>query len=72
LEALEAELTRVQRPSELVERRSLVVAYRVARCVQQDQVSRAPQYVRKAHVAFSLLRVEPSSGRTRSAQTAAA
>jgi hypothetical protein len=58
LKALEAELAGVQRPSELVERRSLVVAHLVARSLQQDQVSRAPQPMREADVAFALLSVE--------------
>ena len=58
LKALEAELTGVQRPSELVERRTLVVAYLVARSLQQDQVSWAPQAMREAHVAFALLSIE--------------
>ena len=58
LEALEAELAGVQRPSELVERRSLVVAYGVARSVQQDQVPRAPQAMRHTDVPFALVGVE--------------
>ncbi len=58
MEALEAEFAGVQRPSELVKRRSLVVPYRIARGFQQDQVSRAPQPVREAHVPFALRSVE--------------
>jgi hypothetical protein len=58
LEALEAEFAGVQPPSEFVERRSLVIAYRVARSIEQDQVSRAPQAMRKAHVPFALVSVE--------------
>lgn len=42
LEALASELAGVERPPELVERRSLVVTNLVARGLQQDQVSRAP------------------------------
>jgi hypothetical protein len=58
LEALETELARVQRPSELIDRRSFVVAYRVARSVQQDQVSRTPQAMRETDVPLALLSVE--------------
>lgn len=58
LEALETKLAGVQRPSELVERRSLVLAYRVARSLQQDDVSRAPQTMREAHVPFALASVK--------------
>ena len=55
LEALEAEFAGVQRPSEFVERRSLVVAHVVARSVQQDQVSRATQAMREADESFALV-----------------
>jgi hypothetical protein len=58
LETLEAELAGVQGPSELVQRRPLVIAYGVARSLEQDQVSRAAQAVGEAHVAFALLSVE--------------
>ena len=58
MEALQAEFAGVQRPSELVERRTLVIAHRVARGFQQDQVSRAAQAMRKAHIAFALVGVE--------------
>ena len=54
LEALEAELAGVQRPPELVECRSLAVDRLVARSVQQDQVTRAPEAMREAHVPFAL------------------
>jgi hypothetical protein len=58
LEALESELAGVERSPEFVERRSLAVEYLVARSVQQDQVSRTPQAVREAYVAFALRSVE--------------
>ena len=58
MEALKAEVAGVQRPSEFVKRRSLVLAYRVARSLQQDQVSRASQAMRESHVPFTLVSVE--------------
>ena len=58
MEALEAEFTGVQRPSKLVQRRTLVVAHRVARSFQQDQVPRAAQAMREAYIAIALVGVE--------------
>ncbi len=54
LEALEPELAGVERAPELVEFGSLVVEYLVARSVQQNQVPRAPEAVRQAHVPLAL------------------
>jgi hypothetical protein len=58
LEALATELAGIQRPSEVVERRSLVVAYLVARSLEKDQVPGASQAMREAHVPFALVSVE--------------
>ena len=48
LEALASEFARVERPPELVEGGSLVVEDLLARSLQQDQVSRAPEPARVA------------------------
>ena len=58
LEALESEFAGVERPPEFVECRSLVVEHLLARSVQQNQVSRAPQAMREAHIAFALFRIK--------------
>ncbi len=54
LEPLESEFASVERPSQFVECRSLVVEYLVARSVEHDQVSRAPETMREANVSFAL------------------
>jgi hypothetical protein len=58
LEPLESEFAGVERPSQFVECRSLVVEYLVARSIEQDQVSRAPESMREAHVSFAVCSVE--------------
>ena len=58
LEPLESEFAGVEPPSQFVECRSLVVEHLVARSVEQDQVSRAPETMREAHVSFALLSVK--------------
>jgi hypothetical protein len=62
LEPLESELAGVQRPPQLIECGALAVEYRVARSVQQDQVSRAAEAMREAHVPFALAGVETLEG----------
>ena len=58
LKSLEPEFAGVKGPPELVERRPLVAEYLLARSVQQDQVSRAPQTMGEAHVPLALGSVE--------------
>ena len=58
VEALESEFAGVEGPPDVVERRSLRVEYLLARSLQEDQVSRALEGMREAHVPFALLSVE--------------
>jgi hypothetical protein len=62
LETLESEFASVERPSQFIECRSLVVEHLVARSVEQDQVSRAPEGMREAYVPFALESVEALEG----------
>ena len=58
MKALKSKFARVERPPEFVECRSLVVEHLIARSVQQDQVSRASEVMREAHVPCALCGVE--------------
>src|SRR6185437_5849752 len=58
VEALDSKFAGVEGPPEVVEGRSLVVEYLLARRLQQDQVSRPLEGVCEAHVPFALYGVE--------------